>query len=290
MAHTGSDEHREDGPARGANGGAGGPGAAPDSLWVRCSNCRELIYRKLFDQSLKICPHCGYHYRLTANERVAHLFDAGTFEEVDAELVGSDVIGFSSASESYEQTLARNRERAGRLEACLYGTGKIRGHEVCAVVFDFAFMGGSMGTVVGEKVVRAFELALERDLPVVAVTASGGARMQEGMYSLFQMARTTLAASRFRRESRHPFVCVMTNPTTGGVLASFASRADVILAEPGALIGFAGPRVIERTVRAKLPKGFQTAEFLHERGLVDAVVRRDQLPTRIARVLAVFER
>jgi acetyl-CoA carboxylase carboxyl transferase subunit beta len=266
------------------------PPSGDESHWVRCFNCREIIYRKLFEQSLKICPHCGYHYRLTVEERIAHLFDEGSFHEHDADLSPDDVIGFATGAETYPDVLARNRERSGHAEACVYGTASIRGHEVVAIVFDFAFMGGSMGTVVGEKVCRAFALAQTRELPVVAITASGGARMQEGMFSLFQMARTTLAASRFQRSCPRPFICVMTNPTTGGVLASFASRADVILAEPGALIGFAGPRVVEKTVRTKLPRGFQTAEFLHERGIVDQVVRRDQLPTRLRAILEVFGR
>lgn len=270
--------------------GSSSPPSGDESHWVRCFNCREIIYRKLFEQSLKICPHCGYHYRLTVEERVAHLFNEGSFHEHDADLSPEDVIGFATSAETYSDVLARNRERSGHVEACVYGTASIREHEVVAIVFDFAFMGGSMGTVVGEKVCRAFALAQSRKLPVVAITASGGARMQEGMFSLFQMARTTLAASRFQRSCSRPFICVMTNPTTGGVLASFASRADVILAEPGALIGFAGPRVVEKTVRTKLPRGFQTAAFLRERGIVDQVVRRDQLQAHLRAILEVFAR
>lgn len=253
--------------------------------WLRCSNCRDLIYKRIFFENQKVCPLCNFHYRLTARERIDLLFDEGSFLETNADLVSTDLLGFKTPEESYQETLQRNQEKTGLKEACITGIGKIKGVECVGVIFDFFFMGGSMGTVVGEKVARAFEEALVKDLPLVAVTASGGARMQEGIFSLMQMAKTVLAASRFKRESKKPFVTLMTNPTTGGVLASFASLADFIVAEPGALIGFAGPRVIEKTVRTKLPKGFQTAEFLHERGLVDMVVQRSRLSEVISEMI-----
>ncbi len=258
-----------------------------ETKWLRCSNCRDLIYKRIFFENQKVCPLCNFHYRLTAHERIELLFDKGSFVEINAHLSSVDLLGFKTPEETYEETLRRNQEKTGLKEACITGRGKIKGVECIGIVFDFFFMGGSMGTVVGEKVARAFEEALSKELPLVAVTASGGARMQEGIFSLMQMAKTSLLAGRFKRESQKAFVTLMTNPTTGGVLASFASLADFIIAEPGALIGFAGPRVIEKTVKAKLPKGFQTAEFLYERGLIDMVIPRSKLSESISEVISI---
>lgn len=258
-----------------------------ETKWLRCSNCGELIYKRIFFENQKVCPLCNFHYRLTAQERIELLFDKDSFVETNAHLSSTNLLNFRTPEESYEETLKRNQEKTGLKEACVTGRGKINGVECMSIVFDFFFMGGSMGTAVGEKVVRAFEEALAEDLPLIAVTASGGARMQEGIFSLMQMAKTSLLAGRFKRESKKVFVTLMTNPTTGGVLASFASLADFIIAEPGALIGFAGPRVIEKTVRTKLPKGFQTAEFLHEKGLVDIVVPRSKVSNVISEIISI---
>lgn len=253
-------------------------------LWLRCSNCREFIYRRIFEDNLKVCPICNFHYRIDLDERLEITFDGGKkgFREMYAELEGSDILGFN-ADEPYSETLARNRAKTGRKEAVVVGTGLISGVEVAAIIFDFNFMGGSMGFVVGEKVVRLFDYASQNNLPVVAFVASGGARMQEGMISLYQMARTVIAAEKFKRSSQRPFISFFLNPTTGGVLASFVSIADKIAAEPNALIGFAGPRVIEKTIGKKLPQGFQRAEFLKEKGLIDTVIPRSKIRESIAR-------
>lgn len=255
------------------------------TLWLRCSNCKEILYKKLFEEALRICSHCGFHYRLTALERIHLLFDENTFAETEKELTPFNVIGFKTVEETYEQTIERNMVKTGLKDSCITGIARIDGKKCVVIIFDFFFMGGSMGTVAGEKVARAFELALKKDLPIVAIVASGGARMQEGIFSLMQMAKTCLLVGKYRRECRKPFICIMTNPTTGGVLASFASLADIIISEPGALIGFAGPRVIERTVKARLPKGFQTSEFLKEKGLIDMIVKRDRLKSTLSRLI-----
>lgn len=250
-----------------------------EPLWLRCSNCRDLIYRRIFDENFHVCPHCDFHYRLSAGERIKYTFDdrGGSFKELFKDINTRDFIGFKIKGTNYGEIINKNKERSGQEEACIAGVGKINGSPVASLIFDFNFLGGSMGFAVGEKVKKIFEYSRRENLPVLAVTASGGARMHEGMISLMQMSKTVLAATRFTSKTNKPFICLMTNPTTGGVLASFASLADIIFAEPGALIGFAGPRVIEKTVRVKLPKNFQRSEFLLEKGLIDGVVKRNQL-------------
>lgn len=247
-------------------------------LWLKCSHCKEFIYKRIFEENLKVCPICGFHYRLTARERIELTFDGGMseFKALFEDAVSKDFLNFQ-AGEPYKESLEKNRQKTGLTEAVITGIGKVNGYEVAAVVFDFNFMGGSMGFGVGEKIVRLFEFASEKNLPVFAFLASGGARMQEGMVSLYQMPRTVAALEVYKKKTNKPFVSIFLNPTTGGVLASFAYLADYIAAEPNALIGFAGPRVIEKTIRKKLPSGFQRSEFLLEKGLIDRIVKRSEM-------------
>lgn len=255
----------------------------PEGLWAKCPRCAQLVYRKELERNLKVCPKCGYHHRLNGPERLQLLVDEGTFQEWDAELVSLDPLGFPEYAGRYRQAV----QRTGRREAALTGRGRIGGVEAALGVLDFDFLGGSMGSVVGEKVARLFERAVERQLPVVTCSASGGARMQEGVLSLMQLAKTVAAVSRLHAAGL-PFVSVLCDPTTGGVTASFAMLGDVHIAEPGALIGFAGSRVIEQTIRQKLPEGFQTAEFLLRCGLVDLIVPRSELKATVARLLRLM--
>jgi acetyl-CoA carboxylase carboxyl transferase subunit beta len=245
-------------------------------LWLRCSSCKEFIYRRIFEKNLKVCPVCGFHYRISSVERIEIVFDGGRsgFREMFSDITSDDVLGFNAGEISYEVQLHENRRKTGLNEAVITGTGFVEGVEIAAAVFDFDFMGGSMGSGVGEKIVKLFEHASEKNLPVVVFPASGGARMQEGLFSLYQMVRTVIAVEEYKRKCSKPFICIMLNPTTGGVLASFVSLADVLFAEPNALIGFAGPRVIEKTIGRKLPAGFQRSEFLLEKGLIDGIVKR----------------
>lgn len=255
----------------------------PEGLWAKCPRCAQLVYRKELERNLKVCPKCGYHHRLNGPERLQLLVDEGTFQEWDAELVSLDPLGFPEYAGRYRQAV----QRTGRREAALTGRGRIGGVEAAVGVLDFDFLGGSMGSVVGEKVARLFERAVELQLPVVTCSASGGARMQEGVLSLMQLAKTVAAVSRLHAAGV-PFVSVLCDPTTGGVTASFAMLGDVHIAEPGALIGFAGSRVIEQTIRQKLPEGFQTAEFLLRCGLVDLIVPRSELKATVARLLRLM--
>lgn len=255
----------------------------PDGVWVKCEGCKRIVYAGDLERTAGVCQHCGFHQPLTAEERIESLVDPGTFTETDAGLTSVDPLAFDGGK-PYSASLARARETTGMPEAILTGRARIAGHEVVLGVMDFRFIGASMGSAVGEKVARAFELARGAGLPVVMVTASGGARMQEGMLSLMQMAKTAAAAERLR-EAGLPYVAVLANPTMGGVTASFATLADVLLAEPGARIGFAGPLVIEQTIRQSLPKGFQTAESLLSCGMVDAVVPRQELRDELETLL-----
>ncbi len=255
-------------------------------LWSKCPGCHDIVYRKEITRRLNVCPRCNFHFRLTAQERLIAVVDPGSFREMDAELSSSDFLGFGG-DPPYQERLEEARARTGRREAVITGEARIRGFRVALAVFDFAFMGGSMGTVVGEKLVRLIELAAEARLPLVVFSSSGGARMQEGMFSLVQMAKIAAALARLR-ERGVVFISVLTDPTTGGVAASLAMLGDVNLAEPGALIGFAGPRVIEQTINQRLPEGFQRAEFLYEHGMVDAVVSRRELRGVLARLLRLF--
>ena len=252
----------------------------PAGLWAKCPRCKNLIYQKELERNLQVCPKCAYHHRLAAPDRIAVTVDEGSFSEFDTGLTSVDPLGFSG----YPEKLEEARRRTGRAEAAITGTATVDGFRTVLAVLDFFFMGGSMGSVVGEKVARAAERALEGRLPLITVSASGGARMQEGALSLMQLAKTSAAVARLHAE-RLPFVSVMSDPTTGGVTASFAFLGDVIVAEPGALIGFAGRRVIEQTIGRRLPEAFQTAEFCLEHGLIDMIVPRDQLRAQLSRLL-----
>jgi acetyl-CoA carboxylase carboxyl transferase subunit beta len=247
----------------------------PTDLWTRCPDCQEMVYNKSLDKNQRICPRCGHHFRLRVEARVAMLLDRDSFREQDAGLESVDMLGFVD-QKPYPERLAQARASTGIRDAAVWGTGTIAGTRVAICVMDFAFMGGSMGTVVGEKVTRAAEHALAERLPLIVVSASGGARMQEGTLSLMQLAKTCAALGRLA-EAGLPYISVMTDPTTGGTFASFAALGDVNLAEPGALIGFAGARVAAGTIAEELPDGFQRAEFLFEHGFVDQVVPRGQL-------------
>ena len=247
----------------------------PEGLWVKCVSCGEILQSKVLKESFQVCPECSYHFRITAAERIALLSDEGCFDEYAEDLVSTDPLEFDDLK-PYKNRLRSAASSTGLRDAFVAGKAKLGGLPYHLGVFEFKFMGGSMGVVVGEKVTRVFERALADHLPAVVVSASGGARMQEGILSLMQMAKTTALLSRLREEGI-PYISVLTDPTTGGVAASFAMLGDVILAEPGALIGFAGPRVIEQTIRQSLPEGFQRSEFLLKHGFVDRIVSRQEL-------------
>lgn len=279
--------------AAGSSGGPqpeqrSGPGVAPDNLMVKCPKCKEILYSRDWEKNLKVCSRCNYHFRLTAHERVSLLLDPGSFVELDAAMVSVDPLNFVSRSQSYTEKLQEERAKVGLNEAAIRGYGTIEGLPLSLAVMDFRFIGGSMGSVVGEKVTRAIELGLERRWPVLVVSTSGGARMQEGFYSLLQMAKTVAALARLS-EARIPYFSLITDPTTGGVTASFAMLGDVILAEPGALIAFAGPRVIEQFMHVKLPEGTVNSEFVLQHGMIDAVVHRRELRATLARLLRLYK-
>jgi acetyl-CoA carboxylase carboxyl transferase subunit beta len=260
------------------------PSDVPDGVWVRCEGCKKTLYMGDLERTLMVCPHCGEHHSLTAGQRVTLLVDEGSFDELDSDLRSADPLGFVSGK-PYREALESAQSNTGMPEAVVTGRASVAGTKVVLAVMDFRFIGASMGSVVGEKITRAFEVALAERLPVVIVTASGGARMQEGMFSLMQMAKTSAAATRLARAGL-PYVAILTDPTMGGVTASFATLADVIIAEPGARIGFAGPRLVEQTIRTALPKGFQTSEFMLEHGMLDAVVERQDLRDTLGLVLS----
>jgi len=247
------------------------PSEAP-THWTKCAKCNALIYHKEIEACLNVCPKCGYHMRVSAAERIEMVCDAGSFVECDAGLEPVDPLKFVD-KKSYKKRISENYAKTGRYSAVISGEGAIDGLAVQLVVFDFAFMGGSLGSVEGEKIVRAIGRAVEKKTPLIIVSASGGARMQESTFSLMQMSKTSCALQRLS-EAKLPFISVLTDPTMGGVSASFAWLGDIIIAEPEALIGFAGQRVIKQTIGADLPEGFQTAEFLLEHGLIDAIVPR----------------
>ena len=251
-----------------------------NNQWKKCSKCNEIIYNEDLKNNLNICPKCGNYFRLTAFERIELLIDEGTFIEEDMTLNSKDFLNFPN----YKEKLEEAREKSRMIDAVISGTGKIYEIEVSIAAMEFGFMGGSMGSVVGEKITRTLERALEKKIPAILVASSGGARMQEGIVSLMQMAKTSGAVKRLN-EAGIPFISVPVDPTTGGVSASFALLGDVIVTEPGALIGFAGPRVIEQTINQKLPKGFQRAEFLLEHGMVDVIAERKDLKETIYRIL-----
>jgi acetyl-CoA carboxylase carboxyl transferase subunit beta len=269
------------------------PGADPrrrvviaEGLWIKCDSCKEIVYRAEVERAGRVCPKCRYPFRIGAHERVTMLADEGSFEERDSGLASQDPLGFKD-TKRYRDRLRAAQDKTGLREAVVCGLARVGGWPTVLCLFDFEFLGGSMASVVGEKLTRAIELAVQKRLPVIIVSASGGARMQEGILSLMQMAKTAAALDRLASE-RLPYVSVLTDPTTGGVTASFAMLGDVILAEPRALIGFAGPRVIAETIRQPLPEGFQRAEFLLEHGQVDLVVERRDLRDTLGRLLAFF--
>jgi acetyl-CoA carboxylase carboxyl transferase subunit beta len=261
------------------------PSRVPEGLWVKCPSCAEILYNKDLVASLNVCTKCGHHFRVGAAERLRMLFDK-TWEEYDAGLQSTDPLKFTD-TKPYRKRLDASIAATGLKDAVICATGRINGFETSVASMEYGFIGGSMGVVVGEKITRAIERAIDGRLPVVIVSSSGGARMMEGALSLMQMAKISAALARLDR-ARLPYVSVLTDPTTGGVTASFAMLGDVIIAEPKALIGFAGPRVIEQTIRQTLPEGFQRAEFLVEHGMVDLITPRAEMKPAIARFLRFF--
>jgi acetyl-CoA carboxylase carboxyl transferase subunit beta len=262
--------------------------AVPEGLWVKCAACEATLYRTDLEKNQSVCPKCSHHGRVSARERLDQLLDPEGRFEIGSEVVPIDSLKFKD-SRKYPERLAAALEETGETDALVVMQGSVKSVPLVAAAFEFEFMGGSMGSVVGERFVRGAHVAFENRVPFVCVSASGGARMQEGVASLMQMAKTTAALQALAR-ARLPFVSILTDPTMGGVSASFAFVADVVIAEPGALIGFAGPRVIEQTVREKLPEGFQRAEFLLEKGAIDMIVDRRQLRDELARLLALMTR
>jgi acetyl-CoA carboxylase carboxyl transferase subunit beta len=259
----------------------------PDGLWTKCESCSQTLYNKTLEENLKVCSRCGHHFILGARERIHTLIDEGSFTEYDPDMEALDPLDFKGPK-TYKEKLAQDREATGLKDAVVSGSGKLGGKAVVIAVTDSRFIMGSMGSVVGEKITRAIEAATKAGLPVMIVSGSGGgARMYEGMFSLMQMAKTCAALS-CHKKKRLPYISVLTNPTMAGVMASFAGVGDVIIAEPKALIGFTGPRVIEQTIRQKLPAGFQRSEFLLEHGLIDMIVPRKELKSRIGLLLDYF--
>ena len=259
---------------------------APTDAWTKCPSCDSQVFNRQLERNLRVCPTCGHHFRMSIGERIDLLLDEGSFAERDATLESVDPLGFAD-QKPYPDRLQAAKVKTGLHEAAVWGTGTIEGRQVVIGLFDFRFMGGSMGSVVGEKVARCLEAALAERLPAIVVSASGGARMQEGTLSLLQLAKTTAPLVRLD-EAGIPFISILTDPTTGGVLASFASLGDAIVAEPRALIGFAGARVASGTVGEELPEGFQSAEFLLEHGFVDLVTPRAELRATISRLLRLL--
>jgi len=257
-----------------------------EGLWLKCEHCGEIIWRKALEDNLQVCPKCGHHDRIDARARLTMLFDGGQFEEFDAHLASSDPLKFVD-SRTYKKRLVSNQQLTHLRDAIISAGGNLNGRRVHICALDLRFIGGSMGAAVGEAITRAIERSLERNVPLVIISASGGARMQEGTVSLMQLAKISAALMRLD-EAKIPYISVLTDPTTGGVTASFAMLGDLNIAEPGALIGFAGPRVIEQTIRQKLPEGFQTSEFLLKHGFLDAVVKRGDLKDYVSKALDFF--
>ncbi|MGZ3493652.1 MAG: acetyl-CoA carboxylase, carboxyltransferase subunit beta [Thermodesulfobacteriota bacterium] len=258
-----------------------------DQLWVKCNSCNEIIYRKVIEQNLQVCPKCNYHFQIPARRRIEYVADPGTFVEYDVGLVSADPLEFKD-SKRYPSRVKESQDKTGQKDAIVCGEATIKGQPAMIGFFEFNFMGGSLGSVVGEKITRLIERAIERRIGVIIFCASGGARMQEGILSLMQMAKTSAALAKLH-EARIPYISVLTDPTTGGVSASIAMLGDVIIAEPKAMIGFAGPRVIRETIRAELPDGFQRAEYLFEHGMVDLIVERRDLQNMLASLLEMLK-
>ena len=258
----------------------------PGDVWVKCTSCSEILFQKDLESNQKVCPKCGFHFRISPKDRIRYTFDTNTFIEKDTTLGPTDFLRFFD-TESYADRIRKAQSKSGQNDAVVSGTASINGLPVNTAIMNFAFMGGSMGSVVGEKITRIIERSVEDFKPVVVFTSSGGARMQEGIMSLMQMAKTSAALERLN-EQRVPYISVLCDPTTGGTSASFAILGDINIAEPGALISFAGPRVIEQTIRQKLPKGFQRSEFLLAHGMVDMVTDRRELKTTLSTILTTL--
>ncbi|WP_321365790.1 acetyl-CoA carboxylase, carboxyltransferase subunit beta [uncultured Desulfuromusa sp.] len=258
----------------------------PEGVWTKCKNCQEIIYAKEVQRNLNVCPKCDYHFRIGARERIDLVIDAGTFVEMDAKMRSVDFLDFKD-SKKYKDRIKAAVKKMGDGDAVICGEGNLDGLPVVVAVFDFSFMGGSMGSVVGEKITRAIEKGLDTNAPVLIFSSSGGARMQESIMSLMQMAKTSAALAKLKAAGV-PFVSVLTDPTTGGVTASFAMLGDLNVAEPRALIGFAGPRVIEQTIRQTLPEGFQRSEYLLEHGMIDMIIPRKEMKQKLSQLLRIF--
>jgi acetyl-CoA carboxylase carboxyl transferase subunit beta len=258
----------------------------PEGLWVKCDDCKEIVYRKEVEANFNVCPKCNYHFRLTARERFEILFDDDKYKEFATDIRSGDPLGFRD-TKRYSDRLKVYQQRVGLGDAVLCAEGKLEGIPLVICAMDYAFMGGSMGSVVGEKITIAIERSVDKKEPLIIVSTSGGARMQEGILSLMQMAKISAALARLA-EAGLPYISVLTDPTTGGVTASYAMLGDLNLAEPKALIGFAGPRVIEQTIRQTLPEGFQRSEFLVEHGMVDLITQRSEMKPAIGRFLRFF--
>jgi acetyl-CoA carboxylase carboxyl transferase subunit beta len=255
----------------------------PEGLWIKCENCREIVYKKEIEKNLKVCPKCNYHFRIGARERLNLMVDEGSFVEINAGVTSADPLGFKDTV-SYRDRLKEYQKRSGLTEAIITGEALINGYPVVITVMDFSFHGGSMGSAVGEKIVRAAETAMEKKIPLITVASSGGARMQEGIFSLMQMAKTSAAVGKIK-EAGIPYISILSDPTFGGVTASFAMLGDVIIAEPKSLIGFAGQRVIEQTIKQQLPENFQRAEFFLEHGMIDMVIDRKDLKDTLSMII-----
>ncbi len=260
----------------------------PEGLWTKCSSCGEVIHHLALSENLHVCPKCGHHFTLGSRERIESLVDPDSFQEIDASLTSVDSLQFKGVA-TYADRLKSYKEKTGLVDAITTGTATANGHAFGLGVMDFSFLAATMGSVVGEKVTRIIELSTKRKMPVVLVCASGGARMYEGMLSLMQMAKTSGALA-LHAQANLPYITILTNPTTAGVMASYASLGDIIIAEPGSMIGFAGPRVIRETTHQTLPPDFQTAEFLEKRGLIDIIVHRAKMRSTLAELLGYFSR
>ncbi len=260
----------------------------PEGMWIKCQGCSETVLSKDVEANLQVCPKCGYHYRISARKRLEALLDGGAWQEFDAEITSVDFLEFKDAK-SYQDRIDAALSKGGSKDAVICVEGTIEEMAVQVSCFDFSFMGGSMGSVVGEKITRSIERGLQKNQPVIIISASGGARMQESILSLMQMAKTSAALAKLK-QAGIPFISLLTDPTTGGVTASFAMLGDINIAEPKALIGFAGPRVIEQTIRQKLPEGFQRAEYLVDHGMVDAIIPRTEMRQKLASILRMLHR
>jgi acetyl-CoA carboxylase carboxyl transferase subunit beta len=259
----------------------------PEGVWTKCDKCEQIIYNKELEENFKICPKCGAHFRLSGRERLAQLVDPKSFKPFADDILPTDPLEFADI-QPYQNRLTESQKKTGLSDACTVGEAAIESHPLIIAILDFEFMGGSMGSVVGEKITLAIERAIKKHVPLLVISASGGARMQEAVLSLMQMAKTSAALSRLH-EAKIPYISLLTDPTTGGVTASFAMLGDIILAEPKALIAFAGPRVIEQTIRQQLPEGFQLSEFLLQHGMLDAIVERKDLRKYLSQLLEHFK-